>query len=486
MNPRVLVVDDEVSLVEFLTLLLDAEGYEVASAGNVAEAKEQLNASTFHLVLCDLTMPDGTGLEVLQYLRDEVGGESAVIMMTAYTSTESAIEAMKLGAYDYISKPFNVDELKLLIQKAIERIELYDENAYLRKELAGRYRFGNIIGRSARMQRIFATVEKISKTSSTVLIQGESGTGKELIARAIHFNSPRKARRFLSVNCGALPDELLESELFGHERGAFTGAVKEKQGLFSEAHQGTLFLDEIGEMTPAMQVKLLRALQERTIRKVGGTQEEQVDVRVLAATNRDLEEQIKDGEFREDLFYRINVIPIQLPPLRKRREDIPLLVEHFASKVADQIGVERVPISMEAMRLLEQYDWPGNVRQLENVIERTLALFSGDTVQAEDLPDTLSKFQPSAEGVVLPEDGLDLETYLDDLRLQLMEQALERTGWVQTNAAELVGMTFRSFRYYAKKLGIHVRSKGQTKAEEEDAARILDSLPATYPDEDAT
>ncbi len=471
MTSRLLIVDDEQSLLEFLVLLLSKEGYEIETAPNVTEAKEKIAQNRYDLLLCDITMPDGNGLEVLETIKLQQQDPSAVIMMTAHTSTETAVEAMKLGAYDYICKPFDVEELKILVKKALEKIQLYDENAYLRKELENRYTFSNIIGRSARMLKIFATVEKIARTASTVLVQGESGTGKELIARAIHYNSPRSTKRFLSVNCGALPDNLLESELFGHERGAFTGAVKQKQGLFSEAHEGTLFLDEIGEMTPVMQVKLLRTLQERTVRKVGGTREEDIDVRVIAATNRDLEEQIGEGEFREDLFYRINVIPIMLPPLRQRREDIPLLVEHFASKVGRTLGLEKVPFSREAMRLLEQYDWPGNVRELENVVERTLALWSGETISAEDLPRAVGRATPTTEGIVLPEDGIDLEVYLDDIRRQLMEQALERTGWVQTKAAETLGMTFRSFRYYAKKAGFKGRASAAEARRPDTAAR---------------
>jgi two-component system response regulator PilR (NtrC family) len=314
------------------------------------------------------------------------------------------------------------------------------------------------------MQAIFALIERVARTSSTVLIHGESGTGKELIARAIHFASPRSGRRFLSINCGALPENLLESELFGHERGAFTGAVREKKGLFQEADRGTLFLDEIGEMTPTMQVKLLRALQEKVVRKVGGTEEEPVDVRIIAATNQDLEDRIAKSEFREDLFYRINVIPVHLPPLRQRREDIPLLVEFFLGKYCREMELPPRQISVEAMRILEGYDWPGNVRELENVIERALALSHAETLTTRDLPvHLLTNRRANSEVIALPEEGLDLEAYLEEIRAQLMTQALERTGGVQTQAAELLGMSFRSFRYYAKKAGL----KGGDNGEEE-------------------
>ncbi len=452
---RVLVVDDEASLVEFLELLLRDEGYDVATADSVARALEVLERKNVDLILCDLHMPKSSGLDLLRELRAQPTPTPAVIVMTAYTSTESAIEAMKLGAYDYVSKPFDVEELKLLILRALERTSLAAENRWLRGELEQRWSYGNIIGRSRAMVQIFEMIERIARTNSTVMIEGESGTGKELIARAIHIASPRQSGRFLSINCGAMPENLLESELFGHERGAFTGAVKEKRGLFQEADGGSLFLDEIGEMTTTMQVKLLRALQSRTVRKVGGSREETVDVRILAATNRDLAELVRSGRFREDLYYRINVIPVRLPPLRRRREDIPLLVDHFLAAKSRDMGIAPKRMSIEAMRMLEAYSWPGNVRELENLIERVLALCGGDTILAEDLP--LAVRSPGAAatfGFDLPEEGLDLEAWLDERRRELMAQALDRTGGNQTKAAELLAMTFRSFRYYAKKLGL--------------------------------
>jgi two-component system response regulator PilR (NtrC family) len=453
-KPRLLIIDDEASLVDFLSLLFLTEGYEVEAARSVEEARKALERSSFDLVLCDILMPDGNGLDLLRDIKS-AGAGPPVVMMTAYTSTKSAIEAMKLGAADYVSKPFDVEELKIVAQKALEGAKLADENVYLRRELEQKYTFNNIIGKSSRMQAVFALVERMARTSSTVLINGESGTGKELIARAIHFASPRAERRFLSINCGALPENLLESELFGHERGAFTGAVRDKKGLFQEADRGTLFLDEIGEMTPAMQVKLLRALQEKVVRKVGGNVEEPVDVRIIAATNQNLEARIASGDFREDLFYRINVLPIHLPPLRQRREDIPLLVEFFLQKYSRALDLPARQISIEAMKMLESYDWPGNVRELENLIERALALSHSETITTRDLPVHLLTHRKSAEDLVnLPEEGLDLEAYLESIRAQLMMQALERTSGVQTQAAELLGMSFRSFRYYAKKAGL--------------------------------
>jgi len=453
-TPLILIVDDEHSLVEFLSVLCTGEGYSVAQAYSAAEAREQMARRTPDLVLCDIMMPDGNGLDLLREIRSQTDPPT-VVMMTAYTSTKTAIDAMKLGAADYVAKPFEVDELKVVIRNALEARRLAAEVVYLREELVGRYTFENIIGRSRRMRAVFSLVERVARTSSTVLLHGESGTGKELIARAIHFSSPRAEHRFLSINCGAMPESLLESELFGHERGAFTGAVRDKRGLFQEAHRGTLFLDEIGEMSQAMQVKLLRALQDRAVRRVGGTSEEQVDVRIIAATNRDLQDRISRGEFREDLYYRINVIPIELPPLRDRREDIALLADHFLRKFAEGLGQPSKRLSNDALRLLESHQWPGNVRELENLIERAVALSTGDIIGPIDFPDDLSRqHPPTAAEISLPDDGLNLEAHLERIRAELMRLALERAGGVQTQAAEMLGMTFRSFRYYAKKAGL--------------------------------
>jgi two-component system response regulator PilR (NtrC family) len=426
LSARLLIIDDEDSMREFLSVLFRDEGYQVRVADSATEARTILATATFDLVLCDILMPDGNGLDLLQEIKAE-SANTSVVMMTAYTSTKSAIEAMRHGAYDYVSKPFDVEELKLLLTKALEKSELAEENVYLRRELEQRYTFANIIGRSPRMQAIFKIIERIARTTSTVLVTGESGTGKELIARAIHFASPRSKQRFLSINCGALPENLLESELFGHERGAFTGAVRDKKGL----------------------------LQERSVRRVGGNREEPVDVRIIAATNQNLEERVAEGEFREDLFYRINVIPIELPPLRARREDIPLLVNHFLEKYGRQMGIELPQISVEAMVALENHDWPGNVRELENLIERILAMNSDETITTRHLPSQLTgENLGPPELITLPEEGIDLEEYLQELRIQMMQQALERAEGVQTQAAELLGMSFRSFRYYAKKSGL--------------------------------
>jgi DNA-binding NtrC family response regulator len=387
-------------------------------------------------------------------------------MITAHTSTKSTVEALKAGAHDYIAKPFDIDELKIIVRKAAERKELEDENIHLRTALEERHTFANIIGKSAKMQEIFGIVQRIARTTSTVLISGESGTGKELIARAIHYNSGRRGK-FVGINCGAMPETLLESELFGHERGAFTGAIREKRGLFHEADRGTIFLDEIGETTPTVQIKLLRVLQDRVVRRVGSNVETQVDVRVIAATNRDLNESIRNGNFREDLFYRINVIPIALPPLRQRKEDIPLLVDHFIAKFSGQLGVPQKRISADAMRLIEKYQWPGNVRELENVVERMIALEPSDVLTTKSLPEhvLLGGAIPDVATFDLPPEGISLQDHLESIGKIFMLKALERSGGVQTQAAELLRMSFRSFRYYAKKYDLIPRDAVEVESE---------------------
>ena len=465
-GPHLLVIDDEAGIREMLTILFQKDGYRVTSARGCVEGLAALDAMAPDLVMTDLKMPDGTGLDVLARVR-ESNCDTPVIMITAYSSTKTAVEALKAGAYDYIAKPFDVEELKHVVARALEKKRLVEENVALKERTEGRSAAG-VVGISRKMRALFDLISRVGKTTSTVLINGESGTGKELIARAIHQASARAARPFISINCGAMPENLLESELFGHERGAFTGAVKEKKGLFSEAEGGTLFLDEIGETSVTMQVKLLRALQERVVRRVGGNTEEPIDVRIICATNKDLQKKIADGTFREDLYYRINVIPVALPPLRERRDDIPHLVRHFLKKVSLEQGIDEKRITTEALRLLEAYAWPGNVRELENLIERTIALEPSDVITTAALPDVFlhSAGLPPAsslEGFDLPADGLDLEAYLEWLGKRLMQQALERTGGVQIRAAELLRMSERSFRYYGKKYG--VRRDGEETAE---------------------
>ena len=462
---NLLIVDDEASLRDFLSIVFEDEGWRVETAGSVAEARAAVAKSEPDLILCDLMLPDGSGIDLLREVKTATPS-IAVVMITAHTSTKSAVEALKAGAFDYIAKPFDIDELKIIVRNAVERKELEDENLHLRTALEERFTFSNIIGRSTRMQEIFSIVQRIAKTNSTVLISGDSGTGKELIARAIHYNSGRRGK-FVSINCGALPETLLESELFGHERGAFTGAIREKRGLFHEADRGTIFLDEIGETSTAMQIKLLRVLQDHVVRRVGSNVENQVEVRVIAATNRDLAESIKAGTFREDLFYRINVIPITLPPLRQRREDIALLVEHFIAKYSKSMGVPQKRISSDAMRSIEKYHWPGNVRELENVVERMIALEPSDVLTTKSLPEhvLLGGSVPDM-AFDLPPEGISLQDHLEGIGKIFMLKALERSGGVQTQAAELLRMSFRSFRYYAKKYDLISREARQEEAVE--------------------
>ena len=467
---RVLVVEDEKSLRDLLSMMLRKEGYtvEAAEGGNQA-ASRIAKDPVYDLIITDVSMPGMTGLELLRHAR-KVSPETSVILMTAYGSKETAIEALNDGAAYYVEKPFDLDEMKVVVRRTVDQKRMASENAVLKNEnrglkaeLKGRYRFDGLVGRSGKMKAIFELIERVAGTGSTIVISGESGTGKELIARAIHYNSGRGDRSFVSINCGALPDELLESELFGHMKGSFTGAITMKKGLFEVADGGTIFLDEIGETTPAMQIKLLRVLQERVIRRVGGTDELPVDVRVITATNQDLEKMVRERTFREDLYYRINVIPIRMPALREKPEDIPALAEHFLEKYRASMGKPLRAISEEAMECLEAYPWPGNVRELENVIERAVALESGDVIQTESLPRELrgANGGPGEIAVVLKDSGIDLERHLEDLRRRYMSEAMERANGVQTRAAEILGMTFRSFRYFAKKYGL---SRGEAAA----------------------
>jgi two-component system response regulator PilR (NtrC family) len=455
-----LVVDDEASLRDFLSIVFEEAGWHVDAAGSVAEARVAMARHEPDVVLCDLMLPDGSGIDLLKDIKAQ-NPSIGVVMITAHTSTQSAVEALKAGALDYIAKPFDIEELKIVVRKAVERKELEDENIHLRSALEERFTFSNILGKSAKMQEIFSIVSRIARTNSTVLISGESGTGKELIARAIHYNSGRRGK-FVSINCGALPETLLESELFGHERGAFTGAIREKRGLFTEADRGTIFLDEIGETSTGMQIKLLRVLQDRIVRRVGSNVETAVDARVIAATNRDLADSIHKGTFREDLFYRINVIPITLPPLRLRRDDIPLLVDHFIDKFCGNLGVPKKRISADAMRAVEKYHWPGNVRELENVVERMIALETSEVLTTKSLPEHILLGGSVPEVTFdLPNEGMSLELHLESIAKIFMLKALERTGGVQTQAAELLQMSFRSFRYYAKKYDLLPRESRQ-------------------------
>lgn len=454
-QPRILVVDDEPSMREMLKIVLKREGFEVLVARNGLEAIETIKKEPIDLLLSDIRMPDVSGVEVLRAARAQ-NRDIVAFMMTAYASTDTAVEAMRLGAVDYFTKPFSMDELKLKLRHHLESYRLRLENLLLKRALDTSYEFSNIIGRSDQMVEIFKLIDTIAKTNSTVLLTGESGTGKDMVARAIHTHSLRKEQPFVALNCGALPETLLESELFGHMRGAFTGADSNKKGLVEVAERGTIFLDEIGEMTGTMQVKLLRVLQDRTFRRLGGTEEVRADIRVIAATNQDLEKRVGEGKFREDLFYRINVIPIHLPPLRERREDVPLLADRFLSRFAAQMEKPVRSISHEAMALLQAHSWPGNVRELENVIERAVALEQTPAVLPETLPQHVRRGGPARGQLTgeLPEEGIDLEAHVEEIYKDHIVQALKRAGGVQIKAAEMLGMTFRSFRYYVKKYNL--------------------------------
>jgi len=452
---RILIVDDEKGMRDLLSIMLKNEGYKVDAAESATRARDLISRGTYDLVISDIAMPDGSGVDVLRTAR-EIQPDCIVILITAYASTESAIEALKLGAYDYIIKPFDVEELRIVLKNALEKRQLERENTLLKRELKETSRFDDLVGESSAMEQVKALLDRVAPTNSTVLIWGESGTGKELAARAIHGRSPRRAKQFVSINCGALPDELLESELFGHVKGSFTGAVATKKGLFEVADGGTIFLDEIGDTSAAMQIKLLRVLQERQIRRVGGTEQLEVDVRIITATNQDLETMVREKRFREDLYYRINVIAVQMPPLREKREDIPFLANHFLAKYNKIMGKKIREISPEAMRHLTEYGWPGNVRELENVIERAVALEGTERILPASFNREVASRADSGQGlpVVLTDGGIDLETQLEQLRERLMSEALARTHGVQTRAAELLGMSFRSFRYFAKKYNL--------------------------------
>ena len=455
-EPRILVVDDETSMREMLRIVLRRDGYQVIVAQSGTEAIELLQRQPVDLLLSDIRMPDKSGVDVLRAAK-AVNPDIVAFMMTAYASTDTAVEAMRLGAVDYFTKPFNMDELRLKVRRHLESHKLREENVLLKKALGTAYEFSNIIGQSPAMLEVFKMVETIAKTNSTVLITGESGTGKDLIARAIHFNSLRRDQPFVALNCGAIPETLLESELFGQMKGAFTGADANKKGLIEVSERGTIFLDEIGEMNATMQVKLLRVLQDRRFRRLGGTEEVQADIRVIAATNQDLQKRVAEGKFREDLFYRINVLPVHLPPLRERREDIPPIAEHFLARFAEQMQKPVRSISGEAMDLLQAFSWPGNVRELENVMERAVALEQTPSVLPETLPEQVRRGVSTTSGQVpaeLPEEGIDLEAHVEEIYRDHMVQALKRAGGVQVKAAEMLGMSFRSFRYYAKKLNI--------------------------------
>ncbi len=450
---RILLVDDDVNLRRVIEYNLTQQGYEVVVASNGEEALKHFSAAPFHLVVTDIRMPGMDGTALLHELKRR-SPSILVIVITAYGTIENAVRAMKAGAYDYITKPFNREELNLVVKKALDYQGLLEENIALHQQLEEKFRFENIIGASAKMQAIFKQMARIKDSDATVLIRGESGTGKELVAKALHYNGKRRNERFVPVNCSAIPSELLESELFGHVKGAFTGAIADHEGKFATANKGTIFLDEIGDMSPALQSKLLRVLQEREIERVGTTRPVPVDVRVIAATHTNLEQKLKQGEFREDLYYRLNVIPLVLPPLRERPEDIPLLVQHFVKK----LGAGHLTISPDVLRTLQSARWPGNVRELENFFERIVLMRESQTnvVTLEDLPADFARV-PSTTlplNLSIPEEGIALE----ELEKALIVRALEQSQYNQSRAAKLLGITRQTLIYRLKKYKIRVPS----------------------------
>jgi DNA-binding NtrC family response regulator len=440
LKPRILIADDEPLTLELIVERLQEEGYEVEVVSGGHDAIEASKRSSFKVVLTDLSMPDMSGMQVLEHFAKH-SPETLVIVLTGFGTIETAVEAMRRGAYDYLSKPANLDEIVLTLKRAIEHKDLKEENVALRSQIMEQHRIERLIGQSAPMHHLYRIVKRVAKTDSTVLITGESGTGKELIANAIHYQSTRRDMPFVPINCGAIPEELLESELFGHEKGAFTGAFKERRGRFELANKGTIFLDEIGEMSPKLQVKLLRFIQEMKFQRVGGSRTVEVDVRILAATNKDLERAVAESEFREDLFYRLNVIPIHVPPLREREGDIAILIQHFLKQHCLKKTIPQKQMSAAAIESLVQYDWPGNVRELQNVIERLVILTDTDEIQLYDLPKRMQAVQPiEARHTDLGVDGINLKETLDDLENRLILDALQRAGGVKNKAAKLLGL----------------------------------------------
>ena len=447
---KILVIDDEPSMRELLGIMLRKEGFEVLLADSRASAATMLARGPVSMVITDVKLPDGDGIEILRHVK-AAAPETVVIVMTAFGSTQTAVAALKLGAHDYLIKPFDIEELRIVVSNALDKQRLQEENLRLKAEFRTRHGLDRMVGVSPSMAALFELVRSIAPTGSTVLVTGESGTGKELVAKAIHALSPRRDASFVSVNCAALSESLLESELFGHMKGAFTDAHQNKKGLFEAAHRGTLFLDEVGETSTAMQVKLLRALQEKQIRRVGGTDEIEVDVRVIAATNRPLEALVQERRFREDLFYRLNVIPIQVPPLRSRKEDIPLLAEHFLVRFSREMNKPVAKISSEAMGRLSQYFWPGNVRELENVIERAVALETSSAILPERLPKEMSSAMPAPSADQPLAEGFSLDDHLRAIEADLVRRALEQSEGDRARACSLLGISARSLRYLLEK-----------------------------------
>jgi len=469
---NILIIDDEKSLLDLLSVVFKKEGYAVRTALSAAKAFETIDREDIDMVVTDIKMPETDGMDVLKHVR-EARPDVPVVMITAYGSVQQAVEALKAGALDYVVKPFDVEELKIIVARGLAERRLRQENVRLKRDLKERYSFENMIGKSRAMQEIYTLIEKVAGTDSTVLVTGDSGTGKEMAARAIHFQSARRDNQFVSINCAALPENLLESELFGHTKGSFTGAVVDKKGMLEVAQRGTLFLDEVGEMSPWTQVKLLRALQERKVRRVGGTEEIPVDVRIIAATNQDLKKRIQEGKFREELFYRLNVISLDMPPLRKRTEDIPLLVTHFLQKHCDRQAKKPKRFTPEVIGFLEAYAWPGNIRELENVIERIVAIEDRETVTVGCLPkEIVSPQKAKQETQHFFEPGFNLTVYLDDLAKNYVSQALGATGGSIQKAAPLLGISYRTMRYLIGKFNLNRARKNDKKMESDERSPI--------------
>jgi len=452
---RILIVDDDQGMRDYLEIMLSREGYDVNTAPGGKEALTLCRKRKFDLVITDLKMSGMDGVDLLKSLK-EVSPESMTILITGYASGETAVAAMKEGAYDYLEKNFEPDDLKNLVRSALSKKGVSEEDAQFMKDVKSSPSFGKMTGKSPGMLKVYSLVKKMAETAANVLILGESGTGKELVARAIHKNSSREDGPFVPINCGGIPENLLESELFGYMKGSFTGAYADKAGLFEVAHEGTIFLDEIGELSPFLQVKLLRVVQEKTFRRVGGSRDISVDVRIISATNQNLEERVKNGDFREDLFYRLNVIPVEVPPLRERKEDIPLLVDHFMEKYSREYNKEIKKISPYAMGLLVEYPFPGNVRELENIIERSVALETTNIILPEKLEMTAADGEtlPSADDIEIPEEGIDLNEEVARFERSLMKKALQKAGGSKTKAAKLLKVSLDSLRYRFDKLGM--------------------------------
>ncbi|MBI4699241.1 MAG: sigma-54-dependent Fis family transcriptional regulator [Nitrospirae bacterium] len=463
---RILIIDDEQSVRDLLTDFLQTKGFEVQSVADGRSGINLLTEDKFDIFLLDIMMPDMTGLDVLKEL-SALKINLPSIVITAFGTVQTAVDAMKLGAFDYITKPFILDDILIAINRAINVSKLQNENIKLKKELKKEYGFNKIIGTSPQIQDVIKFIEKIADTDSTVLITGESGTGKELVAKTLHYYSSRAQKSFVPLNCASIPKDILESELFGHEKGAFTGAINTRIGRFELANFGTLFLDEIGDMPPALQAKLLRVLQEKEFERVGGVRTIKVDVRIIAATNKDLEKAVKDGEFREDLYYRLNVIPIHLPPLREIKEDIPLLVGHFVNEIAKKKKKELPKLSGEVLDCLSEYGWPGNVRELENLLERLIVLKEGDVITAEDLPERLRISRPlshpaSTRNFSLPLGGVDLNLVLDEMEKNMILQAMEISDGVKSKAASLLGLNRTTLIEKMKKKAINFSPRKET------------------------